>query len=122
MAPMIQPSEVFSDIRIDASDSIDQFSAEWTVPTELAYFDGHFPGNPILPAVAITDASLYVIQKRMSQMIYVQAVPMAKFMAPVAPKQDVRMNFTASEGGRVWEVEWSDKTTNTSIAKLSIQV
>lgn len=37
------------------SEGDDKLTAEWSVPTDLFCFEGHYPGNPILPGVLIQE-------------------------------------------------------------------
>jgi 3-hydroxymyristoyl/3-hydroxydecanoyl-(acyl carrier protein) dehydratase len=66
-----------------------QFSKafQWEVPADLSYFDGHFPGNPVLPGIAIIDASLEAIrlERGMEEPPYVRKVDSAKFTQVIQP-------------------------------------
>lgn len=57
---MIQPSEVFEFEVVRESSEAGGLRAEadWLVPADCPYLDGHFPGQPVLPAVAMIDGSL----------------------------------------------------------------
>lgn len=39
-----------------------EVSAEVVIDKNLPSFSGHFPGNPILPAVSIVDISLHLLR------------------------------------------------------------
>ncbi len=53
---MIDLTRAFSGMNVE-----DATRVTWTLPRSLPYFDGHFPGNPIFPAVGIVDASLHAL-------------------------------------------------------------
>jgi len=62
----------------------------FTVPSSLPWFDGHFPGQPVLPAVItaeISDALIENIYK-----VSPKHVINAKFKGPIFP--DMNLNVT----------------------------
>jgi 3-hydroxymyristoyl/3-hydroxydecanoyl-(acyl carrier protein) dehydratase len=58
--------------------------------------DGHFPGNPVLPAVVLLDAVLRRLQEATGTSLTVAS---AKFLKPVLPGQTVALQHTQSTGG-----------------------
>jgi 3-hydroxymyristoyl/3-hydroxydecanoyl-(acyl carrier protein) dehydratase len=110
---MIEPQKVFSTIRTGAV-------SQWTLPPDLPYFDGHFPGMPMFPAVGIIDASIYCLQNftgRKADMA--QAVTNAKFLNPIIPGQtvEIEVNGTAPD----FQVQWRDPGTAKELANLKIK-
>jgi 3-hydroxymyristoyl/3-hydroxydecanoyl-(acyl carrier protein) dehydratase len=96
--------------------------ASWEIPPKLSYFEGHFPHLPVLPAVAIVDISLALIQAgRPEQQWRLLEVPSAKFHQPLAPGR--RMNIIAeSDENDLWHVEWFDAETSDVAAQLRLRV
>ena len=66
------------------------------VPADHPSLDGHFPGQPVVPAVVLLDAVLGAIQTRGFTL---RAILSAKFLHPVLPDQrlDLSVHFTAHE-------------------------
>jgi 3-hydroxyacyl-[acyl-carrier-protein] dehydratase len=52
-------------------------------------FSGHFPGNPILPAIAQIRAVMSLAEEEGGKALALAAVRSAKFLAPIRPDEDV---------------------------------
>jgi 3-hydroxymyristoyl/3-hydroxydecanoyl-(acyl carrier protein) dehydratase len=105
---MINPKDVldegfrFSDT---PSDGAGAMRGVWSVPADLPYFAGHFPGQPTLPAVAILDLTLELIRRWPGfEKAELGGVESAKFSAVVEPGADVAVSLTRS--GSEWRAEW----------------
>jgi 3-hydroxyacyl-[acyl-carrier-protein] dehydratase len=61
------------------------------------FFAGHFPGNPILPAVVQIAAASYFASELTGQDLRVAEVPRAKFMHPTGPGQDLDLALQLGE-------------------------
>src|SRR5277367_5768596 len=67
-----------------------------------SYFQGHFPGKPIMPGVLIIEAMaqtgglllLLEIPDRDNKLIYFAAVDEARFRRPVVPGDQLRVEVT----------------------------
>jgi 3-hydroxyacyl-[acyl-carrier-protein] dehydratase len=116
---MISTSEVFQSL----SAAGDSLSREWKIPADLPYFRGHFPDNPIFPAVGIVDASICVLASVLGEPdLVVPAILSAKFTHPIVPGDLVRITCKRL-GGREWSVEWrAANTTDKAYASLRLQV
>lgn len=85
--------------------------ARGTIPSDLAYFDGHFPGRPILPAVAMIDISIAILnqvisQKHIHKKLRLQELKNSKFTSPVSPGLAVEIELIRSSDFD-WSVNWS---------------
>lgn len=54
------------------------------IPATHPCLTGHFPGNPIVPAVVLLDEVLVVIRQQCPQ-FRLQGLPAAKFLSPLRP-------------------------------------
>ena len=117
---MIAPAEVFKEIY--PSGAARPLSVVWTVKGDLPYLNGHFPQSPILPAVAIIDASTYLLGRALDQEdLTLKCILMAKFLSPVVPGQQVRIDL-ASGPDREWQIEWKEEVTARVLATLRVQI
>lgn len=110
---MIAGDEVFKGIQNQG-----EHTAVWTIPADLPYFEGHFPGNPIFPAVGIVDATLYFLRTELKvPKIYVSHFPVAKFLSPIQPGQTVRIELK-NLSGKEWTADWKDSEAGKLLATL----
>jgi len=61
-------------------------------------FSGHFPGNPILPAIAQIRAVVSLAEEEGGRALRLAAVRSAKFLAPIRPDEDVRIGYRRRVG------------------------
>jgi 3-hydroxyacyl-[acyl-carrier-protein] dehydratase len=52
-------------------------------------FSGHFPGNPVLPAIVQIRAAVSLAEEEGGKTLRLSAVRSAKFLAPIRPDEDV---------------------------------
>lgn len=98
-----------------------------------AFFQGHFPGNPIMPGVLIIEAmgqaggilSRLSIEDDKKGSIYFMAMDKAKFRRPVIPGDRLMLEVTALRtGSKVWKIAGKASVENdlTAEAILTAQM
>ena len=96
--------------------------ANLTVDSNLPSFKGHFPGNPILPAVSIIDISLYLLENIKSPISYnTIEVKRSKFMAMVEPNQEIDIE-AESDDGTNWRILWRARSNQAKVAQVHLVV
>jgi 3-hydroxyacyl-[acyl-carrier-protein] dehydratase len=63
----------------------DEVLADVTVAADSPWFTGHFPGNPILPAIAQLKMVADVLSLARGEELYIHRLSRVKFKKPVAP-------------------------------------
>lgn len=63
-------------------------------------FNGHFPGQPILPAVCQISLSVDALSRRLGRPVDVQKIVRAKFVKPILPGTCVHVRLTDQGAGR----------------------
>jgi 3-hydroxyacyl-[acyl-carrier-protein] dehydratase len=83
------------------------------VPTDSLWFSGHFPGEPILPGIAL----VYIAQRAIIQdalakgeQILLHALKRVRFTQPVRPGETLSLNITGEKAGE--DILFSFKITN----------
>lgn len=105
---MIREDDAFKTLLVPAQEG-PPFAVEWKIPKDLPYLEGHFPENPIFPAVGILDATIYLLKAVLNQPeLYVPHIPVAKFLSPIVPEQTVRIELQRL-GERDWQADWKDQ-------------
>lgn len=107
---MMHPDDLFAPLIRPSEEGV----AVWTLPTDFPYFDGHFPGMPVFPAVGILDASWYFL-KQISPELSMYNVTSAKFSKPIGPGQRVRMQAQGQT------VDWYDANSRELLATLKLE-
>jgi len=65
---------------------------------DFAGFTGHFPGNPVLPAVAQLGAVVSLAQEAAGKRLRLAEIRSAKFLAPVLPGTELLVSCRAGAG------------------------
>ena len=81
------------------------------VSVDEPFFQGHFPGRPIMPGVLMVEAMAQVggilVHKSTEiddNMVYFMSVEKAKFRKPVVPGDQLRLEVEAVQNrGKVWK-------------------
>jgi 3-hydroxymyristoyl/3-hydroxydecanoyl-(acyl carrier protein) dehydratase len=83
----------------------DRVTAIWNVPFDLPYLEGHFPSQPIVPAVAIVDASIELLKRTVSPAVSLKGIKTSKFLNPLVPglKVDIECRRINDQE---WSVDW----------------
>ena len=71
------------------------------MPADHPSLAGHFPGQPVVPAVVLLDAVLAAIRTRGDFVL--RSIPAAKFLQPVLPDErvELRIQFTAIDAAQL---------------------
>ena len=117
---MIEPKEEFKFSKANAVTAGETSVYTWTVPSTLNYFRGHFPENPVLPAVAIVDACLELIrlEKGLSNAPYLRNLKSLKVNHVIQPNDSLRIEV--GQVAQQWRIHWflNDKTVVDFVSEL----
>lgn len=85
-----------------------QLRAQWDVPATLAYLEGHFPEFPVVPGVALLDATVEALKNGLSQDgLELKRVYSAKFLRPVTPGLRLQIQLFRI-GNERWKAQWTE--------------
>jgi 3-hydroxymyristoyl/3-hydroxydecanoyl-(acyl carrier protein) dehydratase len=90
-----------------------EIEASCFVPADSPWFEGHFPGEPILPGIAIVhtvqQAILKDIQKK-KERVFLDELRRIRFVQPVRPAEELKITVSREDTGG--EILFSFKVTN----------
>ena len=92
--------------------------ADWKVPENLPYFEGHFVNHPVLPGVGIIDGSLCTV-KAMGHKFSQVEVKKAKFSKVIVPGLEIQVRTTNS-GDNLYQVTWAQSKGKDIFAKVEL--
>jgi beta-hydroxyacyl-ACP dehydratase FabZ len=114
---------------VDRVDSVadDKLVARKLVSANEPFFEGHFPGNPIMPGVliveALAQAGMLLVAPQVGfdsacQVIYFMAIDKVKFRKPVVPGDTLVLEVTPlRKGGSVWKMRGEAKVDGAVVAE-----
>lgn len=107
--------------------SDDRIVAIKNVSRNEPFFEGHFPGHPVMPGVLLIEALAQaggILAHRTSkfdatkQVIYFMAIDKAKFRRPVVPGDQVVLEVTPlRKGGAIWKLRGEAKVNGAIVAE-----
>lgn len=71
----------------------DVISGSLVFDSNFPAFQGHFPGNPILPGACLIEAAIQLLSHGVSKNLVLAEVERVKFFSPVNPGDEVRLDF-----------------------------
>ncbi len=94
-----------------------------------SYFQGHFPGHPVMPGVLIIEsmaqtAAVLVVRTLGSgaegKVVYFMSIESAKFRRPVVPGDQLRIHVTKERHrGNVWKFSGIARVEGVSVAEAT---
>ena len=92
------------------------------------FFEGHFPGHPIMPGVLIIEAMaqtsavlvIGTLGKQPGSVVYFMSVEQARFRKPVFPGNQLILEVSKSHNrGKVWKFMGKAMVDNTLVAEAT---
>jgi 3-hydroxymyristoyl/3-hydroxydecanoyl-(acyl carrier protein) dehydratase len=121
---MINPKHVFifnEDQSFNANVENEVF-INWNVPKTLPYFEGHFPDNPVLPAIALLDLSLVIVNSIDSKLKGMfLTIKSAKFSEVIRPEDSLAIYVKRDLSNQSWSVNFTNQN-QVNVSKLVFQV
>lgn len=93
-----------------------QFS--FILSDSVPFFSGHFPGNPILPAICFFEISHFLLSKL--NFVGIQSryeVQRSKFVRPLIPNAPVKIDIK-KQGEGLFKIQWSSHGKKISSLKM----
>lgn len=91
------------------------------------YFQGHFPGRPIMPGVLLIEAMAQTAgvlvlhslgEEARDKLVYFMSIESARFRKPVVPGDTVMIHVTKKQNrGPVWKFEGMARVDDTLVAE-----
>jgi 3-hydroxyacyl-[acyl-carrier-protein] dehydratase len=93
------------------------------------FFQGHFPGHPVMPGVLIIEsmaqtAAVFVMETlgtdAHGKLVYFMSIEGAKFRRPVGPGDQLRLHVTKERArGWIWKVNAEARVDGTVVAEAT---
>lgn len=99
------------------------------VSVNESFFQGHFPGHPVMPGVLIIEsmaqtAAVLVVEtlgpEAAGKVVYFMSIETAKFRRPVVPGDQLRIHVVKDRNrGNVWKFTAVARVDGTSVAEAT---
>ncbi len=126
MIPHRDPFLMIDEVRDLAPD--DRVTGINNVTGDEAFFEGHFPGHPIMPGVLIIEAMaqtsavlvIGTLGKQPGSVVYFMSVEQARFRKPVFPGDRLALDVVKLHNrGKVWKFEGKALVGDTLVAEAT---
>ena len=90
------------------------FSASLSLPEDLPFFQGHFPGNPVFPGVGYIFIAEKLSERFTEHALKIKQLKKTKFFAPSRPGDILNISGNVSEdisGGELLTIQVSFTST-----------
>lgn len=89
-----------------SSESLNQEGLRWTfqVPADFPFFEGHFPGHPILPGVVALGWMLAAAERFLARPVEAVELLNVKFQVVILPGALLELTVTPKTGGKLQAV------------------
>jgi 3-hydroxyacyl-[acyl-carrier-protein] dehydratase len=115
-----QVRECMSDLA-EADDG--SLTARFVFPPDFLGFQGHFPGNPVLPAVCEIQGAVAMLEAWENREVSLREIILAKFSAPVTCNEEVVYSCSmTTEDGRGAVVRATIAKQGRVVAKFRLRV
>ncbi len=103
--------------------------AQKNVSINEPFFNGHFPGNPVMPGVliveALAQASALMVAESLgderASLVYFMSMENAKFRKPVVPGDVMMLDVTALQNRRnVWKTHCEAKVDGAVVTEVNM--
>jgi len=91
------------------------------VPVDMFWLEGHFPGDPILPAVVQLAEAMRLIRQRWPDLEGLGKIRRAKFRRTIHPADQLTLQLKRMDGGRRVVFEYSREGEICSSGKLEFR-
>ena len=93
-----------------SSESLNAESLRWTfrVPADLPFFEGHFPGHPILPGVVALGWMLAAAERFLARPVEAVELLNVKFQVTILPGAELELTVAPKAGGKLQAMIRSD--------------
>jgi beta-hydroxyacyl-ACP dehydratase FabZ len=117
---------------VDRVDEVgpERILARKMVTRNESFFEGHFPGHPVMPGVLILESlaqtgALYAAQQvnfnPETHVIYLMAMDSVKFRKPVVPGDMLVLDVTPlRKGGAIWKLRGVAKVNDVIVAEAEL--
>jgi 3-hydroxyacyl-[acyl-carrier-protein] dehydratase len=117
---------------VDRVDEVgpERILARKMVTRNESFFEGHFPGHPVMPGVLILESlaqtgALYAAQQvnfnPETHVIYLMAMDSVKFRKPVVPGDMLVLDVTPlRKGGAIWKLRGEAKVDGAVVAEAEL--
>lgn len=75
-----------------------EHSAQMKIPVDHPSLAGHFPGNPVVPAVVLLDCVAQALSAALGHAVTLSGIPSAKFLSPLAPGEEFSVELQIETG------------------------
>lgn len=103
--------EIENSFKIESQDNL-SMTLQLLADKNWIFYQGHFPGLPILPAYAITEISVYFAQKWLGSSYPLGIVHGLRMRNPIIPGVPVQLKLLKNSDSCRFQMTWNSTSTD----------